>query len=497
MKPKTALLIGRFQPFHLGHLYLVKKALAVADRVIIGIGSANLYDSNNPLDWRVRRNMLKAVFYKEGLSEKIEKIVPLDDFFNDEKWLNNVKQKIGKFDCVVGNNQWVNRIMKRGGYGVVRVPYYKRYLYEGEKIRELLVSGGSWERRVPQYLVSFIRDNLTINISNVALGGTFDRFHKGHRAMLDRAFTVGRTVSVGIATEALYKDKYLSGEIEPFVKRKKSVRDYLFMKGWLDRSRIISFSDFKGPLDKKKSVEAIVVSRQTLPNAMRINKLREDNKLPRLRTIMVEDVMANDGKIISSARIRRGEIDREGIGYLSYFSRTLMLPEKLRSNLRKPLGKVVKGRIEDRKKTAGSLVKMIKEMDPGLIIAVGDIIAGSLEEVGLFPDVKIIDFRSRRESIQGIDNEQAEGVINKSGTINSAAASEIFGVIKEVLHKKMPTTVKITGEEDLLALPAILFAPLGSLVLYGHWELGVVAVKVDEEIKKKIVQILTGFKSED
>lgn len=493
MEPKTALLIGRFQPFHLGHLYLVKKALAVADRIVVGIGSANLYDSNNPLDWKTRHSMLKAVFYKERLEDKVREIVPLDDFFNDEKWLNNVKLKMGKFDCVVGNNEWVNRIMKKGGYDVVKVPYYKRYLYEGEKIRGLLMSGGMWEKRVPGYLINFIRENLTMNLESVALGGTFDRFHKGHRAMLDRAFTVSKTVSIGVATEELYKDKFLGGTIEPFTVRKKYVRDYLSKKNWLDRAKIIGFSDFKGPLDKKKSVEGIIVSRQTLPNAIRINRMREDARIPALKTIIVEDVLASDGKMISSARIRGGEMDREGITYSSHFKKILLLPEALRSELRRPLGKVVKGKIEDRKKIARALTNMINKTKPVLTIAVGDIIAASLEEVGLFPDVKIVDFRSRRTLIPNFNGNVGNGPINKSGTINPDAVTAISVAIKESLRKKTPETVKINGEEDLLALPAILLAPLGSMVLYGHWELGVVVVQIDEMIKRKIVEILTGF----
>ena len=65
-KFKIALLVGRFQPFHKGHLYLIKKALEVADQLIIGIGSANITDVNNPLDYEIRRKIIKAVLYKNG-----------------------------------------------------------------------------------------------------------------------------------------------------------------------------------------------------------------------------------------------------------------------------------------------------------------------------------------------------------------------------------------------------------------------------------------------
>ncbi len=496
MKYKNALLIGRFQPFHLGHLYLINKALEVAEKVVIGIGSANIYDSDNPLDWKTREKILKSVFYKEGLGSRILKVVPLDDFFNDEKWLTNVKTKVGTFDLVVGNNDWVNRIMEKGGYEVLRVPYYKRFLYEGEKIRKLLIQGGNWQERVPAYLVRFIGDNLTANIDRVVLGGTFDRFHKGHRAMLNRAFTIGKRVTVGIATEELYNKKFLSDKIETLSVRKKSVRQYLTDKGWIGRAKIITFSHFKGPLDKKKDVSAIVVSKQTLPNALRINRLRLGNNLPPLRTVVVEDVLSADGKIISSERIRRGEIDREGKVYLDYFSNTLILPEKVRSELRNPLGKVIRGSHMEEKKITKKIISMVKEIKPIMLIAVGDIIANSMDKYGLSPDIKIMDFKSRRAVIpeeKGGKIIRGKVHVNDPGTVNPKSVLGINRAINQFLSTYEPQVVKIRGEEDLLALPAILLSPLGSIILYGHWKLGVIMVEVDESKKADIIELLKKF----
>jgi pantetheine-phosphate adenylyltransferase len=497
MKYKNALLIGRFQPFHLGHLYLVNKALEVAEKVTIGIGSANIYDSNNPLDSKTREKILKSVFYKEGVGSKVTKIVHLDDFFNDEKWFTNVKAKAGAFDLVVGNNDWVNRIMKKGGYEVLRVPYYKRFLYEGEKIRKLLVEDGNWQERVPQYLVKFIRENLTASYDKVVLGGTFDRFHKGHRAMLNRAFTIGQKVTVGVATVELHKKKFLADRIETLSVRKKSVRDYLSEMGWLKRAKIITFGNFKGPLDRKKDVDAIVVSRQTLPNALRINRLRLENKLQPLRTIAIEDVLSTDGRLISSERIRRGEIDRNGKLYLNNFADILSLPEEIREELRKPLGKVIKGSHRDEERVSRKIISIIKDTKPTLTIAVGDIIANSMEKYGLTPDIKVVDFKSRRVVIPVQKNKNTEAIhehVNDPGTINPKSVIGINKAIAKFLTYYEPQTVKVRGEEDLLTLPAVMLAPLGSLVLYGHWQLGVIAVEVSEMEKTKIIELLKKFK---
>ena len=84
-------------------------------------------------------------------------------------------------------------------------------------------------------------------------------------------------------------------------------------------------------------------------------------------------------------------------------------------------------------------------------------------------------------------------VINKPGTINLKAAEKINQSIKDYLSTKKLQTIIIDGEEDLLALPAILFAPLNSLVLYGHWQYGIIGIVVNENTKDKIINILNKF----
>jgi nicotinamide-nucleotide adenylyltransferase len=141
MNYRIALIVGRFQPFHKGHLYLIKKALKISDKIVIAIGSANLSDKNNPLDFETRKKIIKAVAYKEKIEEKIIKIVPLDDFFDDKKWLENLREKVGDFDVAMGNNDWTNNILEKAGYKVIKINHYKRNLYEGWRIRKLMREG--------------------------------------------------------------------------------------------------------------------------------------------------------------------------------------------------------------------------------------------------------------------------------------------------------------------------------------------------------------------
>ena len=105
----------------------------------------------------MRKKILRLAIEKEGWKEKIKKIVPLKDFNNDKLWLDHTLENVDKFDVVIGNNEWTNGIFERAGYKVLRLGFYKRYLYEGVKIRNLIKSDKPWEDRVPEYIVKLIK----------------------------------------------------------------------------------------------------------------------------------------------------------------------------------------------------------------------------------------------------------------------------------------------------------------------------------------------------
>ena len=159
-KASLGLVVGRFQPFHLGHLHLLREALKHANKLIIAVGSSNVTDNNNPISYIDRVKMLEKVIEEEGLDGKIEKIVPSPDDPNDEIWLQKLLENAGKFDLVVGNNDWTNDILEKSGFRVIKVPYFKRELYQGYLVRKLFREGGNWQVRVPKYLLKFVEDKL-------------------------------------------------------------------------------------------------------------------------------------------------------------------------------------------------------------------------------------------------------------------------------------------------------------------------------------------------
>jgi len=144
------------------------------------------------------------------------------------------------------------------------------------------------------------------------MGGTFDEFHKGHRALLKRAFEVGERVLIGLTTDKFAAELRKPHEIAPYDERLEDLKMFLKQRGWLDRAEILPLHDSYGVTLSEGCVEAIVVSRETEPVAHRINEKRKERGLQPLHIEVIEMIPAEDTIPISTTRIRRGEIDREG-----------------------------------------------------------------------------------------------------------------------------------------------------------------------------------------
>lgn len=158
---KIGLVVGRFQPFHKGHLHLIKKALIAADKIIIAVGSSNITDKDNPLSYKTRVKMLKKVISEEGIVDRVIKIVSSPDHPSDDVWLNKLLKNVGRFDIAFGNNDWTNGILEKVGYKVASIPFLNRKIYQGVIIRRLFKKGKNWEERIPSYLAGFIRKELS------------------------------------------------------------------------------------------------------------------------------------------------------------------------------------------------------------------------------------------------------------------------------------------------------------------------------------------------
>lgn len=150
-----------------------------------------------------------------------------------------------------------------------------------------------------------------MSYEKVALGGTFEFLHDGHKAILSKAFEVGDRVLIGVVSDKMELKKDSVG-IQPLENRMEGLKKYLKDSGRLGRAELKVITDPVGPAADDEELEAIVVSEETRPKAEEINELRKEKGLDSLDIVEIPFVLADDERPISSIRIRYGEIDEHG-----------------------------------------------------------------------------------------------------------------------------------------------------------------------------------------
>lgn len=151
------LIVGRFQPFHMGHLKLLRQAAKKGD-VIIALGSANESGTpTNPMTAEERTQCIRKVLEQENIDAKI---VPIIDFHDDEKWTNYLVSKVPEFELVISGNPLVRRLLRERGYAVETPDYLEdRWKYKGTYVRDCIARGEDISGMVPPVVKKFLEKN--------------------------------------------------------------------------------------------------------------------------------------------------------------------------------------------------------------------------------------------------------------------------------------------------------------------------------------------------
>jgi len=149
-------------------------------------------------------------------------------------------------------------------------------------------------------------------LKTITVAGTFDVMHKGHWLLLDEAFHIADRVLVGVTTDRFAAEMKKPHYIDPYKVRLAEVREYLKEKGLLKRASFFPLDDAYGPSTNDGGLEGILVSEETEPRAEEINQIRVKKGIKPLLMFVMTMVLADDGKPISSTRVRRQEVDRYG-----------------------------------------------------------------------------------------------------------------------------------------------------------------------------------------
>lgn len=151
-----ALYIGRFQPFHNGHIKIIKEASKKYSEVIIGIGSSQYgHTTDNPFTNDERKIMIEKSLKNIGV--KNYKIVLIPDIHNPPKWVDHVLSIISDFDEVITNNNFTKQLFSKKGYVIKQTPLYNKENYSGKAIRDKIKNDEAWEDLVPLEVSKIIK----------------------------------------------------------------------------------------------------------------------------------------------------------------------------------------------------------------------------------------------------------------------------------------------------------------------------------------------------
>jgi pantetheine-phosphate adenylyltransferase len=151
----------------------------------------------------------------------------------------------------------------------------------------------------------------SLKYKTVATGGTFDHIHTGHMALLEKSFGSGDNVVIGVTSDEFARKEGKNPD-QSYEDRVRGLREVIGEKFPGRPYFIAKLDDYFGPGIASPEVEAIVVSRETAKRVSIANALREAKGFPPLEVVVVDFVLAEDSRPISSTRIRLGEIDSAG-----------------------------------------------------------------------------------------------------------------------------------------------------------------------------------------
>jgi len=156
---KRGVFVGRFQPFHNGHLKAMEDILKKVDELVIVVGSSQYsHRVNNPFTAGERITMIRQALEEEGIQPSRYWIVPVPDTHVHVIWVSQVLGYTPKFDVVYTNDPLTRRLFVESGFKVKPVPFYEREVYSATEIRKRMMDGENWEELVPKGVAQVINE---------------------------------------------------------------------------------------------------------------------------------------------------------------------------------------------------------------------------------------------------------------------------------------------------------------------------------------------------
>jgi nicotinamide-nucleotide adenylyltransferase len=174
MQPFRGFFIGRFQPFHNGHLRLAENITADIDEFVVGIGSAgDSHTVRNPFTAGERVTMITKALEPLGITTYA---VPIEDLNRHSVWVSHVQSMSPQFDVAYSNNPLVVQLFREAGVEVRETDMFDRDHLKGSEVRDLMIEGKNWQQYVPDAVVDVVKETGGVDrIQRVSeVGGSSD-----------------------------------------------------------------------------------------------------------------------------------------------------------------------------------------------------------------------------------------------------------------------------------------------------------------------------------
>ena len=159
MERERAILIGRMQPVHNGHVQVINKILEEVDEIIIGIGSAQLsHELKNPFTAGERILMMNQALADENIDPSRYYIIPMEDINYNALWVSHVKLMTPSFSIVYSGNSLVKQLFYEEGFEVRQPPLYDRLNLSGTEVRKRMLEDSNWKELVPNATADIINE---------------------------------------------------------------------------------------------------------------------------------------------------------------------------------------------------------------------------------------------------------------------------------------------------------------------------------------------------
>lgn len=165
----SALYVGRFQPFHKGHLHAVSHILERETDVTIVVGSAlTSHEEKNPFTAGERIEMIAETLDSRGIDGGRYWLVPVPDVELHSTWTAYVESLCPEFDSVYSNEPLTRTLFEERGRDVESIPFLRREVYSGREFRRRVRGGEEWEELVPEAVSDFLEDRKLLSRVEVA-----------------------------------------------------------------------------------------------------------------------------------------------------------------------------------------------------------------------------------------------------------------------------------------------------------------------------------------